>query len=215
MSFSHTALDWSAPGDAEPDRPPGPVDVVVPVYGAAAELAACLASLLRHTDLDRHRLVLVIDGPQREDVEAALAAMAAMAAVAGRAEGAVLVLRNPERRGVVGSVNRGMALSQRDVTLLNSDTEVTAGWLAKLQEAAASHPAIAAVTPVPNHRLLPLPPRLAEVNALPAGWSLDRFAALVERAAARERPRLPTGVGVCLYIKRRALDRLGFFDEER
>src|SRR5947199_3070680 len=103
MSFSHAALDWNAPGDAGPDRPPGPVDVVVPVYGAAAELAACLASLLRHTDLDRHRLVLVIDGPQGADVEAALAAMAA---VAGRAEAAVLVLRNPERLGFVGSVNR-------------------------------------------------------------------------------------------------------------
>src|SRR5436309_4690985 len=101
----HSApLDWTRSGPAVPDGPPGPVDVVVPVYGAAAELAACLASLLRHTDLDRHRLVLVIDGPQREDVEAALAAMAAMAAVAGRAEAAVLVLRNPERRGFVGSV---------------------------------------------------------------------------------------------------------------
>jgi len=58
-------------------------------------------------------------------------------------------------------------------------------------------------------------PRSAEVNALPAGWTLDGFAALVERVSARERPRLPTGVGVCLYIKRKALDRLGLFDEER
>ncbi len=209
MSFSRAALDWNAPRAAEPDRPPGPVDVIVPVYGAAAELAACLASLLRHTDLDRHRLVLVIDGPQGADVEAALAA------VAGRPEAAVLVLRNPERRGFVGSVNRGMALSARDVTLLNSDTEVTAGWLAKLQEAAASHPAIATVTPFSNNATIASLPRSAEVNALPAGWSLDGFAALVERTAARERPRLPTGVGVCLYIKRQALDRLGPFDEER
>ena len=99
--------------------------------------------------------------------------------------------------------------------LLNSDTEVTAGWLEKLQEAAYSHPAIATVTPFSNNATIASLPRFAEVNALPAGWSADRFAALVERAAARERPRLPTGVGVCLYIKRKALDRLGLFDEER
>ncbi|MFL6232650.1 MAG: glycosyltransferase [Thermoanaerobaculia bacterium] len=210
MPFSHPPLDWRAPGPAPgPDRAPGPVDVIVPVYGAAAELAACLASLLRHTDFDRHRLILVVDGPQESAVEAALAA------VAGRSEAQVLILRNPERRGFVGSVNRGMAASDRDVILLNSDTEVTAGWLEKLQEAAHSDPAVATVTPFSNNATIASLPRFAEVNALPAGWSADRFAALVERVSARERPRLPTGVGVCLYVKRKALDRLGPFDEER
>ncbi|HEX9944073.1 MAG TPA: glycosyltransferase [Thermoanaerobaculia bacterium] len=204
----HAPLDWTVAGIAEPDRPAGPIDVIVPVYGAADELATCLASLLRHTDLARHRLVLVIDGPQPAAVEAALGA------VAGLPEEAVLILRNPARRGFVASVNRGMAASDRDVVLLNSDAEVTPGWLERLQEAAYSHPAIATVTPFSNHATIASLPRFAEVNALPAGWSADRFAALVEGVSARERPRLPTGVGVCLYIKRKALDRLGPFDEE-
>ncbi|HEY4594627.1 MAG TPA: glycosyltransferase, partial [Thermoanaerobaculia bacterium] len=210
MPFRHAPLDWRSPGSAPgPDRAPGPVDVIVPVYGAAAELAACLASLLRHTDLDRHRLILVVDGPQESAVEEALTALA------GQPESQVMILRNPERRGFVGSVNRGMEASDRDVILLNSDTEVTAGWLEKLQEAAYSDPAIATVTPFSNHATIASLPRFAEVNALPAGWSADRFAALVERVSARQRPRLPTGVGVCLYIKRKALDRLGLFDQER
>ncbi|HEX3554151.1 MAG TPA: glycosyltransferase [Thermoanaerobaculia bacterium] len=188
------------------------MDVVVPVYGAAAELAACLASLRRHTDLREHRLVLVVDGPQEPAVEESLRQVADLPSAQ------VLVLRNPARRGFVASVNRGMALPDgdaRDIVLLNSDTEVTAGWLVKLREAAYSDPAIATVTPFSNHATLASLPRGAEVNALPAGWTVDGFAALVERVAARERPRLPTGVGVCLYIKRKALDRLGFFDEAR
>jgi len=207
-------LDWTRAGagaDTEPDGPPGAVDVVVPVYGAAAELEACLASLVRHTDLERHRLVLVIDGPQAPEVEEALAPVSGQPAV--KQENAVLILRNAARRGFVGSVNRGMGVSERDVTLLNSDTEVTAGWLEKLQEAAYSHPAVATVTPFSNNATICSLPRFVEVNALPAGWSVDRFAALVERVSARERPRLPTGVGVCLYIKRKALARLGLFDE--
>lgn len=212
--FRPAPLDWTRPGpavppDIPPDNPPGPVDVIVPVYGAAPELAACLASLLRHTALGEHRLVLVVDGPQDAAVEESLRR------VADRPAGEVLVLRNPARRGFVGSVNRGMALSDHDVVLLNSDTEVTAGWLDKLREAAGSDAAIATVTPFSNHATLASLPRSAEVNALPAGWTLDGFAALVERVSARERPRLPTGVGVCLYIKRKALDRLGLFDEER
>jgi GT2 family glycosyltransferase len=206
-------LDWAAASPApEPDGPPGAVDVIVPVYGAAAELAACLASLRRHTPFGgaaAHRLVLVVDGPQEDAVEAALAA------VAGRPEDEILILRNPERRGFVGSVNRGMGISQRDVTLLNSDTEVTPRWLEKLQAAAWSDPRIATVTPFSNHATIASLPRFVEVNALPAGWSADRFAALVERVSARERPPLPTGIGVCLYIKRKALARLGAFDEAR
>ncbi|PYQ60072.1 MAG: hypothetical protein DMF53_17685, partial [Acidobacteria bacterium] len=171
MPYLHPPLDWSSPGpNPGLDRAPGPVDVIVPVYGAA---------------------------------------------VAGRPESQVMILRNPERRGFVGSVNRGMAVSDRDVILLNSDTEVTAGWLEKLQEAAYSDPAVATVTPFSNNATIASLPRFAEVNALPSGWSADRFAALVERVSARERPRLPTGVGVCLYIKRKALDRLGLFDEAR
>ena len=206
--FKAPALDWTRPGPGiEPDRPAGSVDVIVPIYGAAAELAACLASLLRHTDLGRHRLVLVFDGPQGPDVEAALAA------VADRPAGEVVILRNAVRRGFVGSVNAGMAASERDVVLLNSDTEVTAGWLPKLQEAASSHPAIATVTPFSNNATIASLPRFAEVNLLPAGWDAEGFAALVERVSVRERPRLPTGVGVCLYVKRKALDRLGPFDE--
>lgn len=178
----------------------------MPVYGAADELRACLASLLRHTDWARHHLILVIDGPQEPAVEEALATVA---------EHPVTILRNPARRGFVGSVNRGMAISDHDVILLNSDTEVTARWLEKLQEAAYSHPAIATVTPFSNNATICSLPRFVEANALPAGWTLDAFAALVERVSQKERPRLPTGVGVCLYIKRKVLDRLGLFDEER
>jgi O-antigen biosynthesis protein len=207
LTSAFAPIDWTQAGPSEPDHPPGPVDVIVPVYGAAAELRACLASLLRHTDLGRHRLLLVIDGPQETAVEEALAA------VAGRPQSEIAILRQPQRQGFVASVNRGMATSERDVVLLNSDTEVTARWLEKLQEAAYSHPAIATVTPLSNHATIASLPRTAEVNLLPTGWSTERVAALVERVSHRERPRVPTGVGVCLYIKRKALDRLGLFDE--
>src|SRR4029078_7087035 len=85
-------------------------------------------------------LVLCVTGPQGEDVEAAIP----------EGQAGVQMLRNPERRGFVASVNRGMALSSRDVVLLNSDTRVTARWLEKLREAAASAPEIATVTPFSN-----------------------------------------------------------------
>ncbi|HEV3457592.1 MAG TPA: glycosyltransferase [Thermoanaerobaculia bacterium] len=192
------------PRRVPPDGPPGPVDVVVPIYGAAEELGRCLLALSAHTDLERHRLVLVLDGPPA----------AAVAAVVAESGGPprVHVVELPERGGFVTAVNRGMAESSRDVVLLNSDTQVTAGWLEKLQRAAYSAPEIATATPFSNSATICSLPRFLEANALPAGWNADGFARLVERCALPAYPRLPTGVGVCLYVKRKALAQLGAFD---
>ena len=176
------------------------LDVIVPVAGAPEAFGRCLESLLAHTDLDRDRLIVVLDGPQPPG----------MPALPEKAT----VLENPERRGFVVSVNRGMSLSDRDVILLNSDTQVTAGWVDKLREAAYSSPEIGTVTPFSNSATICSLPRFLETNALPAGWDTDRFGKLVEERSLRVRPRLPTGVGVCLYIKRKVLDAVGLFDEK-
>ncbi len=200
------------PSRVPSDRPPGPVDGIVPVYGAPEAFARCLTSLLAHTDLSRDRLILVFDGPQPVASAASAAVEARVAAAAAAHPEGVLVLRNPERQGFVGAVNLGMAASDRDVVLLNSDTVVTAGWLGKLQAAAYSAPEIATVTPFSNSATICSLPRFLETNALPTGYDTDRFARRVEERSRRVYPRLPTGVGVCLYIKRKALDVLGPFD---
>jgi glycosyltransferase involved in cell wall biosynthesis/GT2 family glycosyltransferase len=195
--------------------PPRAADVVVPVFGAAQALARCLSSLLAHTDLARHRLLLVLDGPQPPAVDEAVAAALGHAGdggTPGAERRGVVVLAQPERQGFVAAVNRGMAESGRDVVLLNSDTQVTAGWLDKLQRAAYSAREIATVTPFSNTATICSLPRFLESNALPAGWSVDAFARLVEERSQAVYPRLPTGVGVCLYIKRKALSLLGPFD---
>jgi GT2 family glycosyltransferase len=201
-------LDYRTGRPQPPEPPPGGADVVVPVYGAAAEFARCLETLLAHTDFARHGLVAVLDGPGQD------AQAAALEAARARAGDAVRVLVNDTRLGFVGSVNRGMAASSRDVVLLNSDTEVTPGWLDQLQAAAYSAPEIASATPFCNDATLVSLPEPFEPNRLPAGYDAERFARLVERASERRYPRLPTGVGVCLYIKRRALEAVGAFDAD-
>jgi len=152
----------------------------------------------------RHRVILVIDGPQDSEVEDAI----------GRFPAAE-VLRNDERRGFVESVNRGMRASSRDVVLLNSDTIVTPRWLEKMIDASVSCGDAGTVTALSNHATLCSVPRAFEENLLPTGFDAVSFAALVERLSERQYPRLPTGVGVCLYIRRALLDDVGEFDARR
>lgn len=202
-------LEWDRGAGRPRVDPPCAVDVIVPIHGAAGPLRVCLASVAAETDLARHRVILVVDGPQDDAVETAIAAFAA-----GR-DDAVVILRNETRLGFAGSVNRGMAASAADVVLLNSDTIVTPRWIEKLIAAAYSSGDVGTVTPLSNHATLCSVPRAFEENLLPAGFDAASFAALVERCSARAYPRIPTGVGLCFYIRRALLDDIGLFDAAR
>jgi len=185
------------------------IDIVVPIFGAASHLDRCLASVARHSTLPPHTLIVVVDGPQDGDVEDVLSRYAEPDANGAH------VLRNDTRRGFVASVNRGMRESTRDVVLLNSDTEVTAGWLDNLRAAAYSAPGIATVTPLSNSATICSLPEFLEDNLLPADTSADSLGEITDLVSSRDYPRLPTGVGVCLYIRRAAIHAVGLFDETR
>ncbi len=196
-------IDWRRGAGRPNAEPPRRVDVVIPVYGAPEPLAECLASVSAYTDLSRHGVQIVVDGPQDEAVEAVLARWP------------FPLLRNDRRLGFTKSANRGMRASAGDVVLLNSDAVVTARWLEKLIDAAYANGDTGTVTPLSNDATLCSVPRGFERNLLPSGYDVDSFGALVERVSQRAYPMIPTGVGFCLYIRRALLDDIGFFDEGR
>jgi len=181
------------------------VDVVIPVYNAADELARCVDSVLRHTDRP-YRLVLIDDGSTDPAIAAYFAEMKR------RALPDVLLLRNRRNVGFTGTANEAMRRSDADVVLLNSDTLVTSGWLAALARCAASDPHIGTVTPFSNNAEICSFPRFCENNAAGEGEDPEAIRAALARAAAPTYPCLPTGVGFCLYIRRELLDAIGVFD---
>jgi len=193
-------LDWTAGAGRPPAPRPGQVDVIIPIYGAAGALRLCLESVSAHTTAP-HRVILVVDGPQGEAVESVIGAFPS-----------AIVIRNPQRAGFAESVNRGMAATGADVVLLNSDTIVTARWLEKLIDAAYASGDNGTVTPLSNHATLCSVPRAFEENLIPSGFDVPSFAKRIEDVSTRSYPRLPTGVGFCLYIRRALLNDIGLFD---
>lgn len=102
--------------------PEMPVDVIVPVYRGLAETRACLESVLAAPVSAPFELIVVDDCSPEPEVGALVDDLAA--------SGRIRLLRNERNRGFVASVNRAMALHpERDVVLLNSDTEVANDWL--------------------------------------------------------------------------------------
>ncbi|MBI3493623.1 MAG: glycosyltransferase [Acidobacteria bacterium] len=182
-----------------------PIDVIVPIYNAADDLAACIAGVARHTRCP-FRLVLINDGSTDSRVAWWLDGIRGAAA-------RLIVIDRPDNRGFVRTVNEGFALSpDADAVVLNSDTIVSAGWLEKMAAVARSRPDVATVTPLTNNGTICSVPIALEDNALPAGYDVDSFAALVETTSFKIFPEAPTGVGFCMLITRRALDAVGPFD---
>jgi len=184
------------------------VDIVIPVYRGEAETRACIESVLASpTRIGRAPLVIDDASP-----EPALSAWLASLAGAGR----IRLIVHPQNRGFVASVNEGMGLhADRDLVLLNSDTEVAPGWLDRLAACAASDPAIGTVTPFSNNATILSYPRTLHPNALPEGETTASLDEAFARANRGESVDVPTAVGFCMYITRRCLEKVGFFDEER
>lgn len=177
--------------------------VIVPVYNGAHVLPACLESLQRTLPVDAE--VLVIDDASPDESVRGI--------IGNFAEGSrfkVRSIRQERNLGFVATVNAAMALTERDVVLLNSDTIVTHGWLESLARCGASSARIATATPWSNNAEICSWPELC--RAAPVPDELERVAKAVRVAAQTGFPDLPTGVGFCLWISRSAINAIGDFD---
>jgi len=189
-------------------RPPPPVDVIVPVYRGLQDTRRCVESVLGTACQTSWRLILINDASPEPELAEWLRRIAAT-------DPRITLLENEQNLGFVATVNRGMALSDsNDVVLLNSDTEVAAGWLDHLRAAAYKDEQIATVTPFSNNATICSYPRFCQDNPLPAGWDTARLNQLFARVNAGQTVDVPTGVGFCLYVRRAALAAVGLFDAE-
>ncbi|HVU02375.1 MAG TPA: glycosyltransferase [Polyangiaceae bacterium] len=185
-----------------------PVDVVIPIWNAPELVRACIESVKRHAPEDA-RIVAIDDASPDPKIAPLLADLA-------RGDARVVVLSNEKNLGFVGTANRGMRHAEgRDVLLLNSDTEVYAGFLSNLADAAYSGSRVGMTSPLSNNATICSVPEFCRPNPIPEGLSRSEMAALVNAASERRRPELVTPHGFCLYIRRDCLDAVGLFDEAR
>jgi GT2 family glycosyltransferase/glycosyltransferase involved in cell wall biosynthesis len=184
-----------------------PIDIVVPVYNAAADLARCVDGVLEHSTGD-WRLLLI------DDASPDLAIQSYFSGLRARPLPQVALLANETNLGFTLTANRGIAEARAgaDVVLLNSDTVVTRGWLEKLSRCAASDPRIGTITPFSNNAEICSLPRFCANNPWPPAKDPESLIAALERAAVPTYPQLPTGVGFCFYIRRALIDAIGSFD---
>lgn len=196
---------------SERTAPPTPeavvADVVIPIYRGLEETRTCLRSVLAAPCATLGRIIVVEDRSPEPALVRWLGEL--------EAEGRIVLLRNQRNQGFVRSANRGIeAAGDHDVVLLNSDTEVPAGWLDRLAAHAYAEPRIASVSPFSNNATIcGYPDNIGGPIAFGLGpRTLDEAC----RSANRGRwVDVPTTVGFCMYIRRAALNEIGPLDADR
>jgi len=183
------------------------VDVVLPVYKGYDETLNCLYRVLCVKNDTAFDLIVINDGSPDDRLTGKLRELAS--------KGLFELRANRSNKGFVKTANSGMRLhTDRDVVLLNSDTEVYNDWLDRLRRAAYSGERTGTVTPFSNNAEICSYPYNVQDNDMQlelAYSELDRTAAEVNRD---RRVRIPTAVGFCMYIRRDCLAEIGYFDEQ-
>ena len=196
-------------------RPPAPlaapVSIVVPVYGGKAFLTPLLHGLLETVE-PRHRIVFVDDGNADRSITAFLVAL-------GVSLDQVAVVAKPQNEGYPKAVAAGIEVATRlnpdgHVVLLNTDVEVPAGWLERLVGPIERNPSIASTTPLTNAGTICGFTAMPEDNAPFLGASVGEIDAAFAAMADLPPVEVPTGVGFCMALNRRALREIGGFDLE-
>jgi len=182
-------------------------DIIIPIYNAYDCVVECIESVIKNTNFDDNRLILIDDKSPDERILPMLKKYS-------KKYDFIELLENKENLGFVGTVNKGMKYSKNDVLLLNSDTEVGRDWLSNIKETAYSEPKVATVTAISNNATLASVPKGLQRNELPENMDFEEYADLVNKIAYDDSIELPTAHGFCMYIRREALDLVGYFDEE-
>jgi GT2 family glycosyltransferase len=181
-----------------------PVDIVIPSFHDVERVSTLVASIARTVPRGMARIIVADDASGAENV-AALRAIEGVEVVAGE-----------QNSGFAANVNRGLrkADPDRDVVVLNSDTEARPGWLACLQYAASQEDDVAVV----GARLLYPDGRIqfaGTVRNLGAPeWFDHRYRFKTEHWGPAGIPGPVLAVtGACMYITREAIERVGLLDE--
>ena len=173
------------------------VDIVIPVRGSLNLTRDCIQSIRRWTS--RPFRAILVDDSGDPDHQARLARTAGD-------DDRFQILTNDRNVGYVQSCIRGMSRSTAHyIVLLNSDTVVTPTWLERLVRCAESDPRIAIVNPITNES------GNTSVRMAP-GLNVLTMARRVAALSKQRYPDITTAVGMCMLVRRSALEQFGGFD---
>ncbi len=123
------------------------------------------------------------------------------------------VLYQSENKGFVKTANQGLKLSKNNTVLLNSDTVVCQYWLHGFKQCLESVADLATATAWSNNAEICSFPEFLKNNIIPK--DINKFSQKLYKNYSPVYPEIPTAVGFCMLITKRAKKVVGYLDEKQ
>lgn len=180
------------------------VDIIIPVYNGLYYLEPLFNSI-KKTKMS-YRLIVIDDASPDERIRPYLKKYQSN-------HPEMILIENEENLGFVKSVNKGFRYSTNHIALVNTDVEVPDMWLERLMQPILENDMVASTTPYTNAGVICSFPKIGQDQKIFQGLSLE----VVDNEFKKIKPRyveMPTGVGFCMGINKKAIELVGLFDEE-
>lgn len=165
-----------------------PCDIIIPVFNQKRYTQNCLESIRKNTR-QGYRIIIVDDKSNEPEMLSYLDSLK---------DDNIVIARNKENLGWVGSVNRGVKESTAQyVCIMNNDTLVTEGWLEEMVAIAEKDPEIGLVNPEWEK---------------PRGISIEDYARRLKKFSG-EFIETDWARGFCFLVKRKVIEKIGGLDE--
>lgn len=180
--------------------------VVIPVFGQFEIALEVIMRAIKHTP--SQVVINVIDdgSPDGKEFEKLL--------IENQLIGRIKFKRNSSNQGFVKTMNDAFAVCHPDdVIILNSDCYVSIGWYDNLISTASSSDLVATVTAMSDNGSISevtLGSERIEITSLD---ELDRINREMPKNTSDFLVQIPVGVGHCMWISRKSLEIVGYFDE--
>jgi len=186
----------------------GKVDIIIPIYNAYEYVVRCVDSVLKNSN--NCRIIIIDDASTDKKIDLFLDKLS----MEKNKDIEIIILRNQKNLGLVKTLNRAYEEVKNHFVSLNSDTEVSHGWLDRLfSPIFENENIVASVTPFSNDGLITSFPNSMEKNPLFKGLDHTTIDKYFEKFGLQDFLEIPIGVGFCFAINKKISDKIGLFDE--
>lgn len=184
---------------------PKTFDIIICVFNQIDLVKKCINSIKINTKYQFYRIIVINDGSFEETTSELQ-----------KIENIELINLD-QNVGYVKAANIGLKKSTADFKiLLNSDTEVTFGWLLKILKCEKVNPNTGIFGLCSNNATWQSVPKSyleSKYQNIPFPYNLNTFSLEIEKLSEKKYPLVPHVHGSCFIIKKEVIEKIGYFDE--
>ena len=178
------------------------INIIVPIYNAFDAVKNCLMSLEKHNN---GKVTLINDASTDIKIAPLLSQFSQ--------NNNWKLISHEKNKGFVKTANEGLKLSKQHSILLNSDTIVSKYWIDAFENMCKLNDDVGTATAFSNNAEICSFPKFLTNNSL--AQDIDKLSTILFNHYQPVYPDIPTAVGFCMLISKRAKEVVGYLDEKQ